>query len=277
MHPRNRYAGKHDFRALADLEPALRNFLTTTPDGRLSLQFQEPRAVYLLNRTLLRRDYHLLHWDIPADNLTPPVPGRLDYIHTLADLSPGARRVLDIGCGASLIYPILGVREYGWSFVGTDINQRSLTVARAIIKYNKLRNIEVRHQTDSHQIFRGVIANGESFDLTMCNPPFYGSRGEAVASAVKKWRKLGLAGTGQSFAGTDDELYTRGGEPAFLRTMITESQHFARQVGCFTTLVSKGGYLRAATQQLDQVGAREVITIPMGQGNKQSRVLAWRY
>lgn len=277
MHPRNRYAGKHDFRVLADLEPELNNFLTTTPDGRISLSFHEPRAVYLLNRTLLKRDYGLLHWDIPPDNLTPPIPGRLDYIHELGDLSPDASSVLDVGCGASLIYPILGSREYGWSFVGTEINKRSVAVARAIIKFNKLNNIVVRHQPNGDAIFKGVVGEKDTFDLTMCNPPFYSSREEALASADKKWRKLGVTDRGQSFGGTNDELYTPGGEPAFLRTMIDESKLFADQVGWFTTLISKKGYLTAATQQLDQVGAAEVKILAMGQGNKRSRVLAWRY
>jgi hypothetical protein len=30
-------------------------------------------------------------------------------------------RVLDIGCGASLIYPLLGAAMTGWRFVGVDV------------------------------------------------------------------------------------------------------------------------------------------------------------
>jgi len=32
-------------------------------------------------------------------------------------------RGLDIGTGASAIYPLLGARVYGWSFLGTDIDE----------------------------------------------------------------------------------------------------------------------------------------------------------
>ena len=276
MHPHNRYGSPHDFAALATLEPELRDYLTTTPDGRVSLCFSDPRAVYLLNRTLLRRDYGLRHWDLPAGHLVPPVPGRLDYIHLLHDLLPDAKRVLDIGTGASLIYPILGVREYGWQFVATEINRRSLRVAQAIVRANKLRSIELRSQ-DGSGIVQGGIRDGERFDLTMCNPPFHGSREQAEAAGRAKWRKLGKQARGLTFGGADSELHTPGGEAGFLRRMIAESQHFGGQVRWFTTLVSKVGYLSAARRQLDQLDSNKVRVLPLEQGNKRMRVLAWQF
>jgi 23S rRNA (adenine1618-N6)-methyltransferase len=36
---------------------------------------------------------------------------------------------LDIGIGANCIYPIIGNAEYGWSFVGTDIDEKLLKIA----------------------------------------------------------------------------------------------------------------------------------------------------
>ncbi|MCP9237749.1 23S rRNA (adenine(1618)-N(6))-methyltransferase RlmF [Lewinella sp. JB7] len=278
MHPKNRYREPHDFVALRALEPELDSYFITTPDGRTSLDFSQPRAVYLLNRTLLLRDYGLKHWDIPQENLTPPIPGRLDYIHALHELHPVTNRVLDIGTGASLIYPILGVGEYGWSFVGTDISARSVKVARALIKFNPvLKKVEVREQSDPGRVFAGVIGDEERFDVTMCNPPFFTNRQEARKAAGKKWAKLDRADGGLSFGGADEELWTPGGEPRFLRTMVEESVDFAGRVGWFTTLVSKGGYLKPAVGHLARVGAREWKTLPLAQGNKRSRLLAWRY
>ena len=40
----------------------------------------------MLNRALLKADYGIDFWDIPPNYLCPPIPGRVDYIHHLADL-----------------------------------------------------------------------------------------------------------------------------------------------------------------------------------------------
>ena len=278
MHPKNRYAGPHNFTALATQEPALTAHLRQTPDGRTSLNFAAPQAVYLLNRTLLKRDYGLEHWDLPEGSLTPAIPGRLDYVHLLADLVPRAERILDIGTGASLIYPILGTREYGWHYVATEVNPKSLRVARAIVAFNPgLRRVEVRQQPDPHKIFAGVIRPGEYYDATMCNPPFFSDRPAAAAAASAKWKKLGRQDRGLTFGGTDEELHTPGGEARFLRTMIGESVDYREQVTWFTTLVSKKGYLRAAEDQLVRQGATTVRVLSLAQGNKRMRVLAWKY
>ena len=279
MHPRNRYAPKHDFQDLLRREPALGPFLITTPGGKTSLDFSARPALLLLNRTLLRRDYRLSFWDLPEGHLVPPIPGRLDYVHTLADLIGREAQVLDVGTGASLIYPILGVSEYEWRFVASDIDPRSVKVATAIATMNdRLRGrIEVRRQPDAEAIFRNVIRPGETFTATMCNPPFFASRAEAEQAGNKKWKKLGRDASGLSFGGSDRELWTPGGELQFLRRMIRESREYADRIGWFTTLVSKRGYLTAAEAALGRAGAREHRVLTLEQGNKKSRILAWRY
>ncbi len=284
MHPRNRYRDGHDFSALTVFEPGLSPYLITTPDGRTSLDFSDPAAVRLLNRTLLLRDYGLRHWDIPAGNLVPPVPGRLDYIHALADLldgTTGRETVgLDIGTGAGCIYPILGIGEYGWRFVGTDISAESLRVAGAIAKFNPSlrKQLELRQQPDAASVFRQVILPDDRFAFTLCNPPFYASREEAVAATRRKWDKLtGSPADTRNFGGRANELWTPGGEAAFLRRMIAESVDFRTQVGWFTTLVSQRGYLRAAEAQLERLGVAEVRVLPLAQGKKVRRVLGWRF
>ena len=313
MHSRNRYAQPHDFPALTKVVPSLADHLITTPDGRTSLNFASPQAVRLLNQALLLRDYGLKYWDIPEGNLCPGVPGRLDYIHVLAELleedqaqtqvqgkglrEQGAKGVkgqgrkekkgstgvigLDIGTGASLIYPILGSKEYGWNFVATDVAKRSLKVAAAIAKFNPglTKKVNLRHQPESSAVFRNVIRPAERFDFTMCNPPFFESAEAAGAAARLKWEKLGKT-TGPSptlnFGGQANELWTVGGEPAFLRQMIRESVDYASQVGWFTTLVSKRGYLKIAEIEFDRHGITDTRIIGIGQGGKLRRVLCWR-
>jgi 23S rRNA (adenine1618-N6)-methyltransferase len=309
MHPRNRYQEPHDFLALSEVVPKLSEHFITTPDGRLSLDFSHPLAVRRLNAALLKRDYGLKHWDIPENNLCPGIPGRLDYIHLLQDLLTGdgpefrnssgsllqiegsgapvpsspkqqAIRVLDIGVGASCIYPILGVKEYGWKFVGSEVNDQSLKVADAIVKFNPglHKNITLRKQPNPEAIFREIIREEEYFHLTLCNPPFYENAPAAHAAAHRKWSKLGRnPGSSLNFGGQASELWTKGGETAFLRRMIRESVNYATQVGWFTTLVSQAGYLKIARQELDRVKAAEVKVLPMQQGGKKRRVIAWRF
>ena len=40
----------------------------------------------MLNRAILMHHYGVKSWDIPAGYLCPPIPGRADYIHSVADL-----------------------------------------------------------------------------------------------------------------------------------------------------------------------------------------------
>ncbi len=293
MHPRNRYAKPHDFPALSRIVPELADHLITTPAGRTSLDFTSPAAVRLLNKALLLRDYRLKHWDLPAGNLCPGVPGRLDYIHVIADLLQEARpqvqnkeqeqrvRGLDVGTGASLIYPILGAKEYGWRMVGTDIDATSLRVATAIARFNPglQQQVIVRRQPDPRAIFNNVILPDEYFHFTMCNPPFFDSPAAAGAAAARKWEKLGKPPADPSslnFGGQSNELWTQGGEPAFLRRMIRESVAFGQQVGWFTTLVSKKGYLKIAEVEFGRLGIATKKVIGIGQGGKVRRVLGWR-
>lgn len=299
MHNRNRYRQPHDFAALARLVAPLSDHFVTTVDGRNSLNFAQPEAVRLLNKALLLRDYDLRHWDIPPGNLCPGVPGRLDYIHVVADLleqkGAGTRvrgkgrkkrgRVgLDVGTGASLIYPILGVKEYGWRFVGTDIDVNSLRVAGAIVEFNPslTGSVRLRHQPDPKAVFSGVVRSTDYFDFTLCNPPFFDSPDEAAGAARRKWAKLGRPDASAdhfptlNFGGRPNELWTPGGEAGFLRRMIRESVHFRERVGWFTTLVSKKGYLRIAEIEFAKRGIRDFEVINIGQGGKKRRVLAWR-
>ena len=86
LHPRNRHQGRYDFPTLIKSAPELKKFVIINPYGKESIDFASPEAVRVFNRALLKSFYGIAHWDIPADYLCPPVPGRADYVHFLADL-----------------------------------------------------------------------------------------------------------------------------------------------------------------------------------------------
>ena len=293
LHPRNRHQGRYDFPALLQAHPALARFVIRNPYGKPSIDFADPAAVRTFNRALLAQLYGLHHWDIPEGYLCPPVPGRADYLHGLADVLATSNagiiprgeqvRVLDIGTGANCIYPLLGHIDYGWQFVGSDIAPQALAAAQRNLVANGLdQAIELRLQSQRSQIFRGLLRADERFHLTLCNPPFHASASEAHSGSRRKWRNLGKLDPSRqlpalNFGGQHNELWCPGGELAFIQQMIEESREHAAQVLWFSCLVSKAGNLPLLHARLRQVGARQIRQVDMAQGQKQSRFLAWSF
>ena len=287
LHPRNRHHARYDLPALCKETPALSAFLVTTPAGEQSINFADPEAVKTLNKALLAHFYQVKAWDIPEGFLCPPVPGRADYLHYLADLLaescgavPKTASVLDIGTGANLIYPLIGNHEYGWRFTGTEVSNEALASAQAIIDANPglSRQIRLRRQKDPQAILGGMIHKNEFFEAMICNPPFHDSAEAAREGSERKRRNLGQdKNDALNFGGQQQELWCEGGEVAFIRKMIEESRQFGRQVMWFTSLVSKGDNLPLLYAALTAAGAVKVVKKEMAQGQKQSRFIAWTF
>lgn len=294
LHPRNRHQGRYDFPALIKASPELAAFVIINPYGNQSIDFANPAAVKVFNRALLKQFYGIAHWDIPADYLCPPIPGRADYLHYLADLLAGDNRneiprgkgvrALDIGVGANCIYPLLGSCEYAWRFVGADIAPQAIESARAIVHSNPglSEQIELRLQPDAQHIFAGLLQPDERFELTLCNPPFHASAAEAASGSKRKWRNLGKLDPKRklpvlNFGGQAAELWCPGGEAAFVARLIGESAEHRDQVLWFSTLISKAGNLPGVHAMLKKVGAVDTRTVEMSQGQKQSRFVAWTF
>ena len=292
LHFRNIHQGRYDLPALAVTVPELEEVIFTNAYAQLSIDFANPSAVKLLNKALLLHYYDISYWDIPSGYLCPPVPGRADYILHVGDLlarnqgekvAQGAEiRVLDIGTGANLIYPILGTSLFGWSFVGTEIEHRALSNAAEIIASNARLGdkVALRYQADVGAVFQTVIEAGEYFDLSICNPPFHESAEVALAGSQRKIKNLkGKVAVDPvlNFGGKASELWTAGGEIGFIGRMIQESVAFQNQVGWFTVLVSKSAHISFFQGQLEKVGALSQKVLEMGQGNKRSRILVWTF
>ncbi|MGY0562929.1 MAG: RlmF-related methyltransferase, partial [Paraglaciecola chathamensis] len=123
MHPRNLHRSGYPMAKLCQSYPALRAHLISVKSGQQSIDFANPDSVKALNAALLIHYYGMSMWDIPAGYLCPPVPGRADYIHGIADLlsaenngkTPTGSKItgLDVGVGANAIYPIIGSQTYG--------------------------------------------------------------------------------------------------------------------------------------------------------------------
>lgn len=292
FHPQNPHRFRYDYKQLIFACPELAPFVKLNKYNIESIDFADPVAVKMLNRAILKLNYQLEFWDIPEKYLCPPIPSRADYIFHAADLlASGNNRiiptgktvsVLDIGVGANCIYPIIGHQTLGWHFVGTDIDVAAIRIAQKIIDSNvSLKGkIELRLQSKTSNIFSNILKPGEKFDLSICNPPFHSSQEEASEGSQRKSRNLNLKvekTQALNFGGQSSELICDGGEHEFLRRMVKQSSEIPDRVKWFTSLVSKKSNLPEIYKSLQKFGAKEVRTIEMVHGQKQSRIVAWTF
>ncbi|WP_320826865.1 23S rRNA (adenine(1618)-N(6))-methyltransferase RlmF [Reinekea sp.] len=291
LHRRNNHQGRYDLVLLAGSYAPLADFFVQNPVAQLTIDFANPEAVLALNRALLAHFYGIQHWSIPTGYLCPPIPGRADYLHYAADLlgpkhggHGAAGRILDIGTGANLIYPIIGSQVYGWNFVATDIDPVSIAAAQAIISANSQLKpkVELRLQSRPERIFSGCIKAEDRFFLTVCNPPFHKSMADATAGTRRKVSNLSKNKAPQglprlNFGGQETELWCKGGELGFIQNMIRESGDFQEQVGWFTCLVSKQEHIKALQKAIATLPVQDCRVVRMAQGQKNSRFLAWTF
>ena len=290
LHTRNLHRNPYDFDQLISCVPELNHYVFVNAYQTRTINFSIPQAVKLLNKALLQHFYNIKGWDIPDTNLCPPIPGRADYVHYIADLLaedngkiPEGTSVkgLDIGVGANLVYPLISHQSYGWQMLGTDINEDSLKNARHILDQNPevASGIELLHQPDSNHIFKDIIGSEDKFTFSMCNPPFHDSKESMIKGNMRKNRNLNKSKSQKSllnFGGQQSELWCEGGELRFITNMINESVDYSSQVLWFTCLVSKKDNLPKLTSLLKKVKA-EFKIVDMAQGQKVSRMLAWTF
>jgi len=291
LHTRNLHRNSYDFEQLISCVPELKHYVFTNAYGNLTLNFSIPKAVKLLNKALLQQFYQVKNWDIPDENLCPPIPGRADYIHYIADLLDEnsneipkglSIRGLDIGTGANLVYPLIGHQSYGWEMIGTDINQKSLDNAQKILDDNPdfSENIQLKLQPNSNFIYKNILNSEDQYTFSMCNPPFHDSEESAMKGNIRKTKNLKktvVQKPNLNFSGQQSELWCEGGELAFISKMIEESVLYSSQILWFTCLVSKKENLFKLNSLLKKVKAIDVKTIDMSQGQKISRILAWTF
>ncbi|NGM62257.1 23S rRNA (adenine(1618)-N(6))-methyltransferase RlmF [Sphingobacterium sp. SGG-5] len=292
LHPRNKHQQGYNFPHLKKNSPNLQPFVFVNDFGNETIDFADPKAVFELNKALLLADYGLRHWELARNSLCPAVPGRADYIHYLADLlaevnsgtipTGPAVNVLDIGTGAGLIYPIIGINEYGWKFTATETDRASFHHAEINLNKNPglKGKIQLRFQHDSDKILEGILNGKDKYDAILCNPPFYKSREENWQSSTKKYtalKKSTETTTVQNFRGRHNELWCKGGEQAFITKLIEDSLHLKAQLGWITSLVADKNHLKPLRAVLEYHKAASIKVVEMKQGNKTSRILAWRW
>ena len=250
LHPKNRHNARYDFKVLINTLPELKSFVSLNKYGDESIDFFNPEPVLLLNKALLKHYYNINNWSIPQNYLCPPIPGRADYIHHIAQLLGESNygntptgdtiKCLDIGVGANCIYPIIGIKEYGWSFLGSDIDQVAIENAIEIVNSNTYLKdkLELKIQENPKDLFYGIIKKDDRIDVSICNPPFHASEKAANEGTMRKLKNLkgkNIKQPTKNFGGKNTELWCEGGENKFVRNMVKESKKFANSCFCGNT------------------------------------------
>ncbi|RVX75956.1 hypothetical protein B0A52_00313 [Exophiala mesophila] len=314
--PEDRYKTDVDFTSLALQYPEFAKRLKS--NGQLD--FSDPESVRQLTKSLLHRDFSL-KIDLPDDRLCPPVPNRFNYIlfihHLLASTTPTAKPrrtskssisnpnlqprprpprpilLLDIGTGASAIYPLLGTRQYpNWYFLATELDDKSRSYAHDNITQNSLSGRIQLIDTDSTgsilipdltpDYFRCKPSGSSSsstskskLDILLTNPPFYTSPSDLALSATSKSRP-----PNSSCTGSPVEMIVAGGEVGFVTRLIRESllPRNRSSIRWFSSMLGKLSSVGRVVGVLRGNGCGNYAVTEFVQGQKTRRwCVAWSW
>ncbi|GAA6007446.1 hypothetical protein JCM11491_004166 [Sporobolomyces phaffii] len=313
----NIYRTPPDFGTLAfDVPDRIKN-----PAGSWTIDWKNDEAVRSLTKALLKRDFDL-EVALPSDRLCPTVPSRLEYCLWVLKLAlltaprqgatPRARRFIgvDIGTGASCIYPLLlhrliqrlelpsnhpcvsalATSEVDFKLLATEIDSDSFKVAAENVRKNSCRDrIQVckvessnGHVCEPELIGKPLLTrelrDGEvlkrinRIDFVMCNPPFYSSAQEMEQSAREKDLEPFAVCTAAS-----NELITDGGEVEFIKRMMKESLDIgANKVRWFTSLIGKFSSIGPLVEQLREYEIHNYhIHLLANAGKTRRWILTW--
>ncbi|EAR91078.1 ribosomal RNA large subunit methyltransferase F, putative (macronuclear) [Tetrahymena thermophila SB210] len=237
-----------DFDELAIHYPPLNDYVFINERGRTTIDWTNTAAHKTLNQAILAVQFKIVYWDMPQDQLIPTIPSRLNYLEWIHNKLQSLKinneqsnqiKAIDIGTGASVIYPILGASKYNWSFIATELSDASYQNAKKIINNNPQLKNKVELRKSQGNIFKDIIQKSDGdISFTMCNPPFFSEHEEKQI-----WVNAQMK---------ENEYICEGGELQFLKQMFEESKIFANQIKIFTSLVGKQTNFEQFLQYLKQ-------------------------
>ncbi|GJJ09257.1 hypothetical protein Clacol_003479 [Clathrus columnatus] len=212
--------------------------------------------------------------------LLTPLLNYILWIQDIISSVEGKIRGLDIGTGASAIYPLLACSlpdNLHWSFVATEIDPLSIEYATRNINTNGLtsRITLFPVSADSGSILVPFFADLESgFDFTICNPPFYGSAEEIKRSAENKELPPNAVCTG-----AENEMITHGGEAEFVLRILRESLRDDIKNRCrwFTSMLGKLSSVEVVVSELRNLKIDNYALTQFVQGTTRRWAIAWSF
>ncbi|XP_067864452.1 RNA N6-adenosine-methyltransferase mettl16 [Heptranchias perlo] len=282
MHPRNRYKDKPpDFTYLASKYTEFQQHVHTNLTGKVSLNFKDPEAVRALTCTLLKEDFGLTI-DIPLERLIPTVPLRLNYIHWVEDLIGGGTdkskliRGIDIGTGASCIYPLLGATMNGWFFLATEVDDMCFNYAKKNVEQNHLSDLIKVVKVPQKTLLMDALKEESEivYDFCMCNPPFFANQLEAKGVNSRNPSRPPPSSVN---TGGITEIMAEGGELEFVKRIIHDSLQLKKRLRWYSCMLGKKCSLAPLKEELRQQGVPKVTHTEFCQGRTMRWALAWSF
>uniref|UniRef100_A0A8C6SIX6 U6 small nuclear RNA (adenine-(43)-N(6))-methyltransferase n=1 Tax=Neogobius melanostomus TaxID=47308 RepID=A0A8C6SIX6_9GOBI len=279
MHPRNRYKDKPpDFAYLASKYPEFQQHVQTSLVGRPVVNFKEPEAVRALTCTLLKEDFGLTI-EIPLERLIPTVPLRLNYIHWVEDLIDGQkqlRRGIDIGTGASCIYPLLGATMNGWYFLATEVDDICFDYAKKNVEQNNMSDLIKVVKVPQKTLLMDALKEETEivYDFCMCNPPFFANQMEAKGVNSRNSRRPPPSSVN---TGGVTEIMAEGGELEFVKRIIHDSLQLKKRLRWYSCMLGKKCSLAPLKEELRKQGVPKVTYTEFCQGRTMRWALAWSF
>jgi len=249
-----------------------------------------PSFQLALTRALLDFHFNLSLPSMPLDRLCPPVPNRWFYCEwVLSDLIPlisnsdyfsshadkATNNGLDIGTGASAIYPLLLTnRDSNLTMFASEVDSESIDVAMINVRANgmekRIHLVKVGGDSMHGPLLQALmhVPSNVRFDFVITNPPFF----DQQPTPRKDGRERAPMTTSEGFY--------PGGEEGWLLDILRDSLTLPRErVGWYSTMIAKKkSWQRLRGILLDFLGPGHVMSTELPSSATVTRwFLAWTY
>jgi 23S rRNA A1618 N6-methylase RlmF len=243
-----------------------------------------------LTRALLQAQFQLQLPYLESHHLCPPVPNRFFYVHwihsSLLTMNERTGWGMDIGTGATCIYPLLATRCLDCNMLATDIDAQALSLAKRNVEANQmddkihLLQVPPSHSQDPSRrppggpLQRGLAAWGrpqQRFDFVMTNPPFYDPNDNSMEHVAPR------AGDGRDrTAMTVSEGNYPGGEIGFVTELLADSLRARQSSKWFSSMLGKKtSFIKLQKLVVHMLGPAHVVATEYGPGQYTRWFLAW--
>ncbi|KAH8238676.1 hypothetical protein KR038_000467 [Drosophila bunnanda] len=283
MHPRNVLRQPPDYTKLAIKYKDFRQVCQLELTGKVSVNFRNEKTLRELTKMLLK-EYFDLDVNFAPGSLVPTLALRLNYILWLEDLMEplklGEIRGIDIGCGSSCIYSLLGAKKNGWHMLALESKLQNIEYARENVKRNQLEGlIDVYAQPDKNSIFKSYFLEKQQetdFHFCLCNPPFFDSNlPNPFGGNTRNPERRPAPNNART--GSQEELTCVGGEVQFVQRIIDESLENQQRVRIFTTMLGVKANVPRILDYLKERQVANVSTTEFHQGHTTRWAVAWSY
>ena len=145
-------------------------------NGKLDFSNREARILY--NKAIAKAVFSIEIEYHPKGLITPPI-SRYIFLKTFLR---GGERVLEIGTGHSALMAIMAAKLFNCEVWATEINEEFFEYAKRNVERNK---VQVKLIKSKGEIIKGLIPEGEKFDVIFSAPPYYEKPTKGVLTPIE--------------------------------------------------------------------------------------------